>query len=45
MKSFLENGGSILSMSGEGGETNMKTNINYFLEDYGISVNTGKHIL
>lgn len=41
MKQFLENGGSILSMAGEGGEDNMKTNINYFLEDYGISVNTG----
>lgn len=40
MKQFLENGGSILSMAGEGGEDNMKTNINYFLEDYGISVNT-----
>lgn len=28
-------------MAGEGGEDNMKTNINYFLEDFGISVNTG----
>ena len=42
MRQFLENGGSILSMAGEGGEDNMKTNINYFLEDFGISVNTGK---
>jgi len=40
MRQFLENGGSILSMAGEGGEDNMKTNINYFLEDFGISVNT-----
>ena len=31
-------------MAGEGGEDNMKTNINYFLEDFGISVNTGKII-
>lgn len=41
MKKFLENGGSILAMSGEGGENIMKTNVNYFLEEYGISVNTG----
>ena len=44
MTTLLENGGSILSMAGEGGEDNMKTNINYFLEDFGISVNTGKII-
>ena len=43
MKNFLENGGSILAMSGEGGENNMKTNVNYFLEEYGISVNTGNN--
>ena len=41
MKGFLSKGGSILAMSGEGGETNMKTNMNFLLEEYGIMVNSG----
>lgn len=40
MKAFLAKGGSILAFSGEGGETNMKTNLNFLLEDYGIMVNS-----
>lgn len=39
MKTFLANGGSILAMSSEGGETGMKTNLNFLLEEYGIMVN------
>lgn len=40
IKHFLSSGGSVLVMSGEGGEQNMKTNINFLLEEYGIMVNS-----
>ncbi|XP_075033703.1 intraflagellar transport protein 52 homolog isoform X1 [Mixophyes fleayi] len=40
LKLFLEKGGDILVMLGEGGETKYDTNINFFLEEYGIMVNT-----
>ncbi|KAL3897508.1 MAG: hypothetical protein SGCHY_003371 [Lobulomycetales sp.] len=40
LKQYLEHGGSILFLSGEGGDQQAKTNFNYFLEDYGISVNS-----
>mmetsp|Transcript_15781 Transcript_15781/g.22865 ORF Transcript_15781/g.22865 Transcript_15781/m.22865 type:complete len:448 (-) Transcript_15781:40-1383(-) len=40
LKSFLEGGGSILITLAEGGETKLKTNINYFLEEFGISANS-----
>jgi len=39
LKQYLERGGSILYMTGEGGDFNFNTNFNYFLEDYGMSVN------
>ncbi|RUS76081.1 hypothetical protein EGW08_016155, partial [Elysia chlorotica] len=39
MKAYLESGGSILVMLGEGGESRFETNINFFLEEYGIMVN------
>ena len=42
MKKYLEGGGSMLVMIGEGGETQFETNINFFLEEYGIMVNNGK---
>lgn len=42
MKKYLEGGGSMLVMIGEGGETKFETNINFFLEEYGIMVNNGK---
>lgn len=35
----MERGGSILYMTGEGGESAFNTNFNYFLEEYGMSVN------
>lgn len=38
----MESGGSVLVMLGEGGELRFETNINYFLEEYGIMVNNGK---
>jgi len=40
MKDFMNNGGSVLAMLGEGGEQNIKTNLNFLLEEYGIMVNT-----
>ncbi|XP_047141945.1 intraflagellar transport protein 52 homolog isoform X1 [Hydra vulgaris] len=40
MKSYLENGGSILAMLSEGGEQKTKTNLNFMLEEYGIMGNT-----
>ena len=39
MKKYLETGGSILVMLGEGGEKRFGTNINFLLEEYGIMVN------
>jgi len=39
LKKYLENGGSILVMLGEGGEKRFNTNINFFLEEYGIMIN------
>ncbi|XP_022102569.1 intraflagellar transport protein 52 homolog isoform X2 [Acanthaster planci] len=39
IKGFLESGGSVLVMMGEGGETKFDTNINFLLEDYSIMVN------
>ncbi|KAG8439890.1 hypothetical protein GDO86_005886 [Hymenochirus boettgeri] len=39
LKHFLEGGGSILVMLGEGGESKHDTNINFLLEEYGIMVN------
>lgn len=39
IKSYLEKGGNILVLLGEGGESRFNTNINFLLEDYGIMVN------
>ncbi|XP_025061174.1 intraflagellar transport protein 52 homolog isoform X2 [Alligator sinensis] len=39
LKKFLEEGGDILVMLGEGGESRYDTNINFLLEEYGIMVN------
>ncbi|PRP81243.1 hypothetical protein PROFUN_02077 [Planoprotostelium fungivorum] len=36
---FVERGGSVLYLSGEGGDNKTGTNFNYFLEEYGMSVN------
>lgn len=40
MRQYLNNGGSIIVMMHEGGETKMNTNINAMLEQFGIFVNT-----
>jgi len=39
MKKYLESGGSIFVLLGEGGEKRFGTNINFLLEEYGIMVN------
>ncbi|NXE72404.1 IFT52 protein, partial [Cochlearius cochlearius] len=36
LKKFLEDGGAILVMLREGGESRCGTNINFLLEEYGI---------
>ncbi|KAJ3209464.1 Intraflagellar transport protein 52, partial [Clydaea vesicula] len=40
LKQYLERGGSILFLTGEGGDAQFNTNFNYLLEDYGMSVNS-----
>ncbi|XP_002730611.2 intraflagellar transport protein 52 homolog [Saccoglossus kowalevskii] len=40
IKKYIEDGGSVLVLMGEGGETKFDTNINFLLEDYGIMVNS-----
>ncbi len=39
LKKYVQLGGSILVLMGEGGEARAGTNINYWLEEYGLSVN------
>jgi intraflagellar transport protein 52 len=40
LKGFIHRGGSLLLMCDEGGEEAMGTNVNYLIEEYGISVNS-----
>uniref|UniRef100_F7GIS5 Intraflagellar transport 52 n=2 Tax=Callithrix jacchus TaxID=9483 RepID=F7GIS5_CALJA len=39
LKKYLDSGGDILVMLGEGGESRFGTNINFLLEEYGIMIN------
>ncbi|KAI8825976.1 uncharacterized protein EV422DRAFT_491623 [Fimicolochytrium jonesii] len=39
LKAYMDNGGSILYLTGEGGEAALETNFNYLLEEYGMMVN------
>lgn len=39
IRSFLNSGGNVLVMLGEGGENKSNTNINFLLEEFGIMVN------
>jgi len=39
IKEYLSGGGSLLLLLGEGGEGKHNTNVNYLLEEFGISVN------
>lgn len=40
LKRYVRLGGSVLVMLAEGGETKAGTNINYWLEEYGLSINS-----
>jgi len=40
LKTYIQGGGSVLVMLGDGGESRLNTNVNYLLEEYGISVNS-----
>jgi len=40
IKDFLRSGNSIMFLLGEGGESKHNTNVNYLLEEFGISFNT-----
>ena len=37
---FIDKGGNVLIMLGEGGEAKYGTNINFLLEEYGIMINS-----
>ncbi len=39
LKRYVRHGGSVLVMLSEGGEGKAGTNINYWLEEYGIAIN------
>ncbi|CAL8085539.1 unnamed protein product [Calicophoron daubneyi] len=40
IKKYIDNGGSVLVLMGENGESKYTTNINFLLEQYGIMVNS-----
>ena len=42
LRSYLEEGGSVLVMVTEGGESKHCTNINFLLEEFGIMANSGE---
>lgn len=42
LKDFVNNGGSLWVLLGDGGEQEFNTNVNFFLEQYGIYINSGK---
>lgn len=39
LKDYVTNGGNLIVMLGEGGEIDFNTNVNFFLEEYGMSIN------
>lgn len=41
MKHFVDNGGSIMILLGEGGELEFNTNLTFLLEEYGMAINNG----
>ena len=41
IKKYIDGGGSLLVMLGEGGESKYETNVNFLLEEYGIMFNNG----
>lgn len=45
IRNYINSGGNVLVMLGEGGENKFNTNINFLLEEFGIMVNNGKQML
>lgn len=43
LKQFVSEGGAVLVTLTDGGEDNNNTNINFFLEEYGVVINNGKN--
>lgn len=41
LRQFVDQGGNLLVLLGEGGEQTFNTNINFLLEEYGIMINSG----
>lgn len=44
-KEYVENGGALMILLGEGGEVEFNTNLNFLLEEYGMSINNGEQII
>ena len=42
LRQYVDQGGNLLVLLGEGGEQQFQTNINFLLEEYGIMINNGK---
>lgn len=42
LKEYVENGGALMILLGEGGEIEFNTNLNFLLEEYGMSINNGE---
>ncbi|CAG2109963.1 unnamed protein product, partial [Medioppia subpectinata] len=43
LRKHIQNGGKLFVMLGEGGERKAGTNVNFLLEEYGISINNGHY--
>ncbi len=41
LRKYVQNGGKLFVLLGEGGEGKFGTNINFLLEEYGIAINNG----
>jgi intraflagellar transport protein 52 len=41
LRQYMDGGGAIVMQLSEGGETQLDTNVNFLLEEYGIMVNHG----
>lgn len=44
LRQFIDMGGNLLVLLGEGGENKFNTNINFLLEEYGIMINNGNEL-
>lgn len=42
IQNYVDTGGKIIILLGEGGEHEFNTNINFFLEQYGMTINNGR---